>query len=93
MHSPQIHIKDGKKVVRPYADCNKYFRVQSSFATHISRNYKHRATAQLSAQSDNVGCMQSHEENLTPTPCDDKKEECGDRVIFAYFGFFSENAS
>lgn len=69
----RFHIKDGKKVVCPYADCNRHFRVQSSFATNISRKHKHKVTAQLSAQSDNVGCMQTHEENLTPTPCDDKK--------------------
>lgn len=80
----RFHIKDGKKVVCPYADCSKYFRVRSSFATHISRKHKHKATAQLSAQLDNVGCMQTHEENLTPTPCDDKKEECGDRESFLH---------
>lgn len=30
----RFHIKDGKKVVCPYDDCHKYFRVRSSFATH-----------------------------------------------------------
>lgn len=71
----RFHIKDGKKVVCPYDDCHKHFRVRSSFATHLSRKHKPVITTQVSTLPENIDCTQPSEENLTPTPCD-HLEEC-----------------
>ena len=34
------HIKDGKKMSCPYTNCSRYFRVRSSFASHLNRKHK-----------------------------------------------------
>ena len=34
------HIRDCKKVTCSYIGCNKYFRVKSSFSSHLSRYHK-----------------------------------------------------
>lgn len=45
------YIRDGKKVYCPFDNCQKYFRVRSSFSAHISRKHSQVATAQMSSPS------------------------------------------
>lgn len=45
------HIKDGRKVSCPYTDCSKYFRVRSSFTSHLSRKHKKISSSPCSSQT------------------------------------------
>lgn len=81
----RFHIKDGKKVTCPYDGCRKYFRVRSSFATHISRKHNKAAAAQVAGQHSNTGCStQPLDENLASTSCDYVEDKCGDEESFLH---------
>uniref|UniRef100_A0A3B3RI04 C2H2-type domain-containing protein n=1 Tax=Paramormyrops kingsleyae TaxID=1676925 RepID=A0A3B3RI04_9TELE len=61
----QLHIKDGKKVSCPYDNCTKYFRVCSSFSSHVSRKHKIRAPCTAAAVS--VSTASSVNSEMTQT--------------------------
>lgn len=48
----RLHIRNGKKVICPFDGCSKYFRVRSSFATHISRKHRQSTVMQPHAPQD-----------------------------------------
>lgn len=56
----RIHIRDGRKVCCPVEGCLKYFRVRTSFTTHISRKHKQPGPVQQS-------CLHKLGETATPT--------------------------
>lgn len=85
----RFHIKDGKKVTCPYDGCHKYFRVRSSFATHISRKHNKAAAAQVVDQHSNTGCStQPLDENLTSTSCDNVEDKCDEESFLHNLALF-----
>lgn len=69
----RIHIPNGKKVNCPFEGCSKYFRVRTSFATHLSRKHRQSFVAQPPQdpciQVENIQVQDDHE-MIDPSPDD-----------------------
>lgn len=60
----RLHIRNGKKVNCPFDGCSKYFRVRTSFATHISRKHREAYVAQpQDSQIQNKEHVQHHDDH------------------------------
>lgn len=43
----EVHIKEGQVVACPFKQCDKTFKVVSTFTSHLSRKHKESAEANL----------------------------------------------
>lgn len=74
----RIHIRNGKKVNCPFEGCSKYFRVRTSFVTHLSRKHRQSFVAQPPQdpwiQVENIQ-VQDDNEMIDPSPDDSHKSQ------------------
>lgn len=78
----RIHIRDGKKVCCPFDGCSKYFRVRTSFASHISRKHTQALrTHILSASEEN---QTEADVSIASLEDQERNEECIDRDSFLH---------
>lgn len=66
------HIRDGKKVSCPYTGCTKYFRVKSTFTSHLSRNHKHSVA---NSEATNRHSLADNQKNTQSTMSDETVSE------------------